>query len=80
MFFKRRKNNPFKNVTGFDKIGYEEGYTQGVNKNILTILGTAFTSDDATYDYTYNSNNYPTNVLETFTFSGMTTSTQYFYE
>ncbi len=74
------KNNPFKNVTGFDKTGYDEGYTQGVNRNILTILGTAFNSDDATYDYTYNSSNYPTNVLETFTFSGMTTSTQYFYE
>jgi len=51
------KNNPNRNILGYDKLYFTEGSTSGNLRNLLT-------SDDAAdpyyAEYTYNSNNFPT--------------------
>ncbi|MBS1535809.1 MAG: hypothetical protein JST78_12085 [Bacteroidetes bacterium] len=50
------KNNPFKNVLGFDKIAFVNGEAKGISKNITQSSGA---TPDLTITYTYNNNNYP---------------------
>lgn len=71
------KNNPFKNITGFDKIMVIGGVaTGGVQHNILT------DNDDAGYvynfAYTYNAANFPTSATKSEGGSSIYT-TEYIY-
>jgi hypothetical protein len=68
------KNNPYKNITGFNKLSISSG--GGISHNILTEVDTD--AGTSTYEYTYNSNDYPSTEKETY--SGETYTTQYFYE
>lgn len=76
------KNNPFKNVVGFDKISFINEEAFGIAHNIVTeqYSSSLSTNESFTTTYTYNSLNFPstgsemddsdtTNVI----------STQYFY-
>jgi hypothetical protein len=55
------KNNPFKNITGGDKINFINIEAIGVSRNILTDTYTSSfpTSEMFTTTYTYNSLNFP---------------------
>lgn len=55
------KNNPFKNVTGYDKLNFINEEAFGITHNILTDVYTSTLSTNDTYNttYTYNSLNYP---------------------
>jgi len=68
------KNNPLKNILGIKAINMAYGI-DGVN-NILTEWSGG--SQDYTYAYTYNSNDFP--VTFTSNDDGYTSTTQYFYE
>ncbi len=75
------KNNPFKNVTGFDKIAVIEAESVGLIHNILTDTYSE-SSNTFTYNnvYTYNSLNFPlTNADTEGTDATTTITTQYFY-
>lgn len=50
------KNNPFKNVLGFNKIAFVDGEARGISKNILQTTGS---TPDFDFTYTYNTDNYP---------------------
>lgn len=75
------KNNPFKNVTGFDKILFVEGEsTGGFNHNIVTDTYTGFGTEVVNSVYTYNAMNYPLTAAETEGTDATTTiTTQYTY-
>ena len=55
------KNNPFKNVTGMDKLSFIGGEIGGLTHNVLTDHYTSSLSSDVTTTttYTYNSLNFP---------------------
>ena len=74
------KNNPFMNVTGFDKIKFVEGEATGIlSHNILTDTESGFGST-TTSVYTYNSMNFPLTWAETEgTDASTTITTQYIY-
>jgi len=60
------KNNPFKNITGFDKIMFIEGEsTGGMQHNILTDTRIGLDTYVTTSVYTYNVMNFPISVVET---------------
>ncbi|MCF6132974.1 hypothetical protein [Flavobacterium wongokense] len=59
------KNEPFMNVTGFDKIAFVDSEAIGIHHNILTDSYTDFSGNIITTStYTYNSMNFPTSVSE----------------
>ena len=70
------KNNPYKNITGFDKLGII--FEEGISHNLLTESDTDTAGDPVTYEYTYNSNNYPSMAKEII--GDGTYTTQYFYQ
>lgn len=75
------KNNPYKNILGFDKLGgYADGENLGIMHNIVTEthVNAGVTSTD-NYAYTYNSSDFPlTSVVSVL---GITMETvQYIYE
>lgn len=69
------KNNPFKNVTGFDKINFCNQEGTGVLRNIIQEDDSTDFEDIST-TYTYNSNDYPVTSTET---GFEVTTAQYFY-
>mgnify|MGYP000040528878 CR=1 FL=1 len=69
------KNNPFKNVTGFDKINFCNQEGTGVLHNIIQ-EDDSTDLDDISTTYTYNSNDYPITSTET---GFEVTTAQYFY-
>lgn len=76
------KNNPYKNILGFDKLGgYADNENLGVIHNIVTeshqSAGSSAVTD--TYTYTYNSSDFPTTAIVTETGTTMETL-QYIYE
>jgi hypothetical protein len=79
------KNNPFRNVTGFDKIAYVihgDHEFFGRKQNILTIHETTENVDYMTNTMTYNADNYPLTATSVamFEFDGLNTATiQYTY-
>jgi len=75
------KNNPFKNVIGFDKIAVLEAESVGLYHNILT---DTYTESSLTHIYnsvyTYNALNFPLTWAESESTSPASTiTTQYFY-
>lgn len=74
------KNNLFANVIGFEKIYFNEGFTEGLCHNVLSETHTSETSSSYTSVFNYNSDNFPTSVVTTFTDSGDIESSQFFYE
>ncbi len=71
------KNNPFKNVTGMDKLSFTHLEASGIQKNI-TLWDDSFSGQVATtYTYAYNAGNYPETSVENY--AGDETTTQYFY-
>lgn len=75
------KNNIYKNILGFDKLGgYADGENLGIMHNIVTESyqdGGGTQTDN--YTYTYNSSNFPITAI--ITESGVTQQTeQYIYE
>jgi hypothetical protein len=54
------KNNPFKNITGYDKISFIDSEAAGNTHNILTkTYTTSSQTDVTTTTFTYNSLNFP---------------------
>lgn len=74
------KNNPYKNITGYDKIAFIDSESNGFSHNVLTqnMNSTGF-DESYTSVYTYNTLNYPLTQVETDNSDGSTTSTQYTY-
>ncbi len=70
------KNNPYKNITGFDKLGII--FEEGISHNLLTENDTDTADDPVTYEYIYNSNNYPSTAKEII--GDGTYTVKYFYE
>lgn len=68
------KNNPFKNVTGMDKIAFTAGIGDGILHNVIS---ESYDADVFTTTYTYNTDSYP--VTSIYTEYGLKTTTQYFY-
>lgn len=68
-------NNPFKNVTGFDKINICNQEGSGVLHNVTQEVYTDI-SENISTTYTYNSYDYPATSVET---SFEVTNAQYFY-
>lgn len=60
------KNNPFKNVTGFNLL--LGGFMGGRNYNVIqeTVNYSAGSSNTKTYTYSYNSDNYPVSISSSF--------------
>ena len=78
------KNNPFKNITGVNKLNYNEGdlsFTEGISKNVLTKTNT-LNADNYNYQYVYNALNFPTTCTVTYNQNGSagTETIKYFYE
>lgn len=74
-------NSPFKNVLGYDKIMISSSFVEeGISHNVLTHLftSTGNPTDEFSYSYTFNSDNFPTNAIET-DGSGNINTRQYFY-
>lgn len=75
------KNNPFKNVIGFDKLIFIDSEATGLTHNVLTESYTS-TSQDYVYTstYTYNSLNFPLTDSEIEdTDASSVIATQFFY-
>lgn len=69
------KNNPFKNVLGYDKISFVDGEASGILHNILSVkIGTEVTE---VYVLTYNGDNYPVKSVESE--DGEVATSEYFY-
>ena len=59
------KNNPFMNVTGFDKIGFIDSEANSLHHNTLTDTYNNFSGNTIyTSTYTYNSLNFPVTASE----------------
>jgi hypothetical protein len=73
------KNNPFKNVLGFDKFFFSD---TGFRHNVTSIMTANVQAYDVTSTFTYNANDYPISAIEIVSDSfGSTTSTiEYIYE
>ncbi|MWB95114.1 hypothetical protein GON26_12145 [Flavobacterium sp. GA093] len=71
------KNNPMKNVLGYDKIAFEDSEASGVLHNILTETDLDYDELESSYSFTYNSDNYPTNSIENE--DGETATVEFFY-
>jgi hypothetical protein len=69
------KNNPLANITGYNKMSFAGMEADGMLHNILTddIEGDSM----VTNVYTYNADNYPTTLVETY--AGEETTTEFFY-
>ena len=67
--------NPFKNITGYDKINFCNQEGTGVVHNIIQ-EDDSTDLDDISTTYTYNSNDYPITSTET---GFEVTTAQYFY-
>lgn len=75
------KNNPYKNITGYNKIAaYADSDNTGVAHNVVTRVRTsgAFTNT-SNYSYTYNSSDYPL-TLSSSTSGIVNESIQYIYQ
>ncbi|MDI1257256.1 MAG: hypothetical protein PSV16_14275 [Flavobacterium sp.] len=56
------KNNPYKNVIGFDKIVFSEGSDPAplnFNNNVLSNIHSEYDDESGTFTYTYNAANFP---------------------
>lgn len=81
------KNNPFKNVTGYQEImtlEFTDDYmiTFGRNQNFVSAPVGTSTTEGSFSTYTYNSDNYPVTSATTANYSGGfsgTVNVQYFY-
>ena len=80
------KNNPFKNITGLNKIIFALGDEPGIVHNMVERINEeqSFPQNNSTttIQYTYNSDNYPVTSSESRLRNGTTTNrgtTQYFY-
>jgi len=72
------KNSPFKNILGFDKLTFINSEADGALHNLLTEnLATNNFNENITYEYTYNSSDYPKTSIEDS--DGFIITTQYFY-
>lgn len=71
------KQNPLKNVLGFDKLAFEDGGADGVNHNILTDKDVEENDLWENSTYTYNENGYP--VKEVDKGSDVPGTTEFFY-
>ena len=71
------KNNPLKNVIGFDKIAFEDGEADGIKHNMLTDKD--IDEDDLWRNstYTYNTDGYP--IKEVDAGSDLPGTTEFFY-
>lgn len=69
------KHNPFKNITGFSKISYADQGASGILHNVLS--ESSSNGGGSTYTYTYNSSDYPTQVVEDW--DGETYTTEFIY-
>lgn len=58
------KNNPMKNVLGFDKISFEDGEASGIVHNIVSEKDLDYDEVMSKYVFTYNSDGYPTKSVE----------------
>ncbi|OOV20278.1 hypothetical protein [Flavobacterium sp. LM4] len=58
------KNNPMKNVLGFDKLAFEDSEASGILHNIVSEKDLDYDEVTATYIFTYNSAGYPTKSTE----------------
>lgn len=82
------KNNPFKNVTGYQEIitpEFSDDYmiAFGRNQNLVSAPVGTSTTQGTFSTHTYNSNNYPVTSVTTANYSGGfsgTVNVQYFYE
>lgn len=68
------KNHPFKNILGYDKTSFLNGNPKGISHNFLSRTSS---SQSSTFNYTYDTNGFPIN--ETKTYSGNSSTKQYFY-
>jgi len=75
MFAYDNKNNPFKNVTGYGKVSFVDGFSTGILHNVL--METDSDGENTVYTYTYNSNGYPTKSVEEW--DGEVYTTNYVY-
>jgi hypothetical protein len=75
------KNNPFKNITGYDKLNFINEEAIGVTRNVLTDHFLSATEDVTdTSTYTYNSLNFPLTGSDIEGTDATTQiNTQYFY-
>lgn len=81
------KNNPFKNVTGYQEImtpEFSDDYmiAFGRNQNLVAAPVGVSTTEGTFASYTYNSNNYPITSVNSTNYPGSfsgTVTTQYFY-
>lgn len=71
------KNNPTKNVLGFDKIAFDDSEASGVLHNIISEKDIDYDEELASYVFTYNSDNYPSKSVENE--EGETATIEYFY-
>ncbi|WP_223678718.1 hypothetical protein [Flavobacterium hibisci] len=71
------KNNPFKNILGYDKISFVEGEASGIVHNIVSEKDLDNNEVTSSYVFTYNAANYPTKVTESE--EGETATVEYFY-
>jgi len=74
------KNNPFKNILGFDLLFDDESYVNNlVMKTSTSGSGTDIRTSTTTYTYKYDVNNYPTEQVAIFSNETSTETTQFVY-
>ncbi|PXY43220.1 hypothetical protein [Flavobacterium hydrophilum] len=71
------KNNPMKNVLGYDKLGFEDSEASGTLHNIVSEKDLDYDEITATYIFTYNPSGYPTKSVEDE--EGEKATVEYFY-
>ena len=71
------KNNPMKNVLGFDKLAFEDSEASGILHNIVSEKDLDYDEVTATYVFTYNSAGYPTKSTESE--EGEVATVEFFY-
>jgi hypothetical protein len=73
------KNNPFKNIMGGNKLlFFNDEATNNSNRNYLSeVVSYGNSINTATYNHTYNSNDFPSQTVKTSEFE--TVTTQYIY-
>lgn len=81
------KNNPLKNITGYDKIAFANtmestNYLENITSESSSSSNNQNTPElETTYTYTYNAQNYPLTVIETdVEYPNSAITTQYSYE
>lgn len=71
------KNNPMKNILGYDKISFVDGEASGILHNIVSEKDIDYDEVTATYVFTYNSAGYPTKSTESE--EGEVATVEFFY-